>query len=94
MLAPCKHPNIVKFVESFETQDEVFIATEFQAGGDLIHHINRHWDGQHLPEKAVKPLAKGIALGLRYLHSHNIVHRDIKPENIVLTEDCIKDTVP
>ena len=45
VLAPCKHPNVVKFVESFETKDEVFISTEFQAGGDLIHHINKHWDG-------------------------------------------------
>ncbi len=29
VLSPCKHPNIVKFIESFETRDEVYIATEF-----------------------------------------------------------------
>ena len=61
VLAPCKHPNIVKFVESFDTPNEVFIATEFQAGGDLINYINKHWQGNFLPEDAVKPLAAGIA---------------------------------
>ena len=33
----------------------------------------------------VRPIALGVALGLRHLHSHNIVHRNILPENIVLT---------
>ena len=61
VLAPCKHPNIVKFVESFDTPNEVYIATEFQQGGDLINYINKHWQGNFLPEDAVKPLAAGIA---------------------------------
>ena len=84
-MASCRHPNIVRFVESFETNEEVYISTAFQAGGDLIHHINRHWNGANLDEASVKWLAFGIAKGLHYLHSHNIVHRDIKPENVVLT---------
>jgi serine/threonine protein kinase len=64
VMAPCKHPNIVKFIESFETKDEVYISTQFQKGGDLIRHINTHWGGNNLPEKAVKSLAFGIAKGL------------------------------
>lgn len=84
-MAKCRHPNIVRFVESFETQDEVYIATAFQKGGDLINHINEHWGSQSLPEDAVKDLSFGIAKGLHYLHHNNIVHRDIKPENIVLS---------
>ena len=43
ILAPCKHQNIVKFVESFDTPKDVYIATEYQAGGDLISHIIKHW---------------------------------------------------
>ena len=43
ILAPCKHPNIIKFVESFDTPKEVYIATEYQAGGDLINYITKHW---------------------------------------------------
>ena len=53
----------------------------------MIHYINKHWQGNFLPEDAVKPLAVGIAQGLLYLHKNKIVHRDIKPENIVLVED-------
>ena len=84
-MAKCRHPNIVRFVESFETKEEVYISTAFQEGGDLINHINEHWNGQNLPEDAVKELSFGIAKGLHYLHNNNIVHRDIKPENIVLS---------
>ena len=93
-MAQCKHPNVVKMTESFETEDEVYIATSFQKGGDLIQHINTHWDGQSLTEDAVKSLSFGIAKGLHYLHSHNIVHRDIKPENIVLSEDTKDSPTP
>ena len=94
VMSLCKHPNVVKFMESFETKDEVYIATELQEGGDLINHVNKHYDGQHLPEENVRSLLYEIAKGLQYLHNHKIIHRDIKPENIVLTEDHIKNTVP
>ena len=94
VMAQCRHPNIVRFTESFETEDEVYIATSFQKGGDLIHHINENWEGESLPEDAVKTLAFGIAKGLHYLHNHNIVHRDIKPENIVLTSNSKTDPTP
>ena len=84
-MSKCRHPNIVRLVESFETEENVYISTAFQEGGDLINHINEHWEGKQLAEQDVKDLAFGIAKGLHYLHNNNIVHRDIKPENIVLS---------
>ena len=94
VLVSCRHSNIVKLVEAFETKEEAFIVTEYQSGGDLVDHINKHWNRAYLSEEAVKPLARGIASGLNYLHKRNIIHRDIKPENVVLTHDRATDTVP
>jgi len=45
VMAGCRHPNIVRLVESFETEENVYISTAFQEGGDLINHINTHWEG-------------------------------------------------
>ena len=84
-MAPYNHPNIVKYIESFQNKEETYIISEFQKGGDLKSHVKKHWDGQNLPEEEAKSLSFGIAKGLRYLHQHNIVHRDIKPENIMMT---------
>jgi serine/threonine-protein kinase len=77
------HPNIVKFLDTFEHEGQYVIVMEYLAGGSLHDLIKK--------ESIPVDLARGITLELcdALIRSHhlNIIHRDIKPENVLLTED-------
>ncbi|XP_053491266.1 serine/threonine-protein kinase 36-like isoform X1 [Ictalurus furcatus] len=75
-----KHPNIVLLLDSFETQLEVVVVTEY-AEGELFKILE--YDGS-LPESQVREIACQLVSALYYLHSHRILHRDMKPQNILL----------
>ncbi|KAG2470008.1 STK36 kinase, partial [Polypterus senegalus] len=75
-----KHPNIVLLLDSFETEREVVVVTEY-AEGELFQILE---DDGRLPESQVCQIACQLVSALYYLHSHRILHRDMKPQNILL----------
>ncbi|XP_041864512.1 serine/threonine-protein kinase 36 isoform X2 [Melanotaenia boesemani] len=75
-----QHPNIVQLYDSFETETEVVVVTEF-AEGQLFQILE---DDGNLPESQVREIACQLVSALYYLHSHRILHRDMKPQNILI----------
>ncbi|KAJ8386594.1 hypothetical protein AAFF_G00168260 [Aldrovandia affinis] len=75
-----RHPNIVLLLDSFETEREVVVVTEY-AEGELFQILE---DDGNLPETQVREIACQLVSALYYLHSHRILHRDMKPQNILL----------
>ncbi|KAM9497905.1 serine/threonine-protein kinase 36 isoform 2-T3 [Salvelinus alpinus] len=75
-----QHPNIVLLLDSFETEREVVVVTEY-AEGELFQILE---DDGNLPESQVCDIACQLVSALYYLHSHRILHRDMKPQNILL----------
>ncbi|KAM4545825.1 serine/threonine-protein kinase 36 isoform 2-T2 [Odontesthes bonariensis] len=75
-----QHPNIVQLFDSFETETEVVVVTEY-AEGQLFQILE---DDGNLPESQVSEIACQLVSALYYLHSHRILHRDMKPQNILL----------
>ncbi|XP_020647678.3 serine/threonine-protein kinase 36 isoform X1 [Pogona vitticeps] len=74
------HPNIVQMLDSFETDKEVVVVTDY-AEGELFQILQ---DDGNLPEEQVQVIASQLVSALYYLHSHRILHRDMKPQNILL----------
>src|ERR1700689_4301566 len=75
----------VPHLESHGIQDEaLWLATQLVHGPSLdqvVQHSGK------LPERTVRRLGLGIALGLRDIHKAKAVHRDLKPGNVLLIAD-------
>jgi len=70
------HPNIVPIVGV--TVESLDLISDWVPGGDLLEYIVKHPDTDRLP------LLSGIAEGLNYLHSCNVIHGDLKASNILV----------
>ncbi|ORY77690.1 kinase-like domain-containing protein, partial [Protomyces lactucae-debilis] len=84
ILANANHPNVVKYVDMWSDELEIFLVIEFLPGGDLMDYIIRR---ERLPEHETVHIVTQLLDALVYCHSRGITHRDIKPENILLTTD-------
>lgn len=76
-----QHPDIVRILDTGESQGQVWIAMELLNGHDLVRHT---CDGHLLPVPVVLEIGARIATALAHAHTHGVVHRDIKPANVMV----------
>lgn len=88
VLGMLKHPNIIKYYESFLHERAMMIVMEYAAGGSLNDLIQlRANEGIYLEEEEeIAFLFAQIILPMHHIHSKNILHRDLKAHNIFLTK--------
>ncbi len=82
-LTALEHPNILPLLESGEADYFVYYAMPFAAGGSLKQRLERE---RRLSLAEAFAIARQLAAGMDYAHSHNVIHRDIKPENVMFDE--------
>lgn len=75
------HPNIVRYIESFDTKEGTYVITE-KCEGDLFDLIFQK-GGRFSNENEVSYIIHQILVGLEYIHSKNIAHCDLKLSNIM-----------
>ena len=77
------HPNIVRFIDSFEDDKNSYIVMEYADGGDLEQLIK----SGPVDELVGVLIFYQLLLALDEIHRKKIVHKDIKPENILLDSE-------
>ncbi|KAL4574334.1 hypothetical protein LXL04_021163 [Taraxacum kok-saghyz] len=84
MLQQCSHPNVVRYLGSYQGEEYLWIVMEYCGGGSVADLMNV--TDEALDEYQIAYICKEALKGLSYLHSIFKVHRDIKGGNILLTE--------
>lgn len=85
-LRSCDHPNIVKFVDVFLGQENLYLVTELIDGIDLYDFVQEQG---RLSEEDTVTILKQILNTIEYLHSIGVCHRDIKLDNIMINPDTL-----
>ena len=74
------HQNIIHQYSVLDTEDYIYIISEYCSGGELFDYIVSK---RHLPEVEACRIFQQLINGLEYLHKQKICHRDLKPENLL-----------
>jgi NIMA (never in mitosis gene a)-related kinase len=91
LLSTLKHPNIIRYIESFHSWDShLNIVMYYCEGGDLYSKIKKkRSEDQMFEEGKVIEWCIQICMALEYIHKRRILHRDLKTQNIFLTKQEI-----
>ena len=89
LLSKLDNEHIVKYYESFNSENSFNIVMEYCESLDLRKFI-KNQNGKLLDKNIVYNFILDICLGLEEIHSKNIIHRDLKPENIFLKNVQLK----
>ncbi|KAL7294865.1 hypothetical protein TKK_0011790 [Trichogramma kaykai] len=79
------HPNIIQMFDSFETDKQMVIVTEYV---ERELYVILKTNGR-LSEVYSQAIAGDMVSALNYLHSNRIVHRDMKPQNVLMSIDGV-----
>eukprot|EP01065_Artemidia_motanka_P040980 TRINITY_DN5236_c1_g2_i1.p1 TRINITY_DN5236_c1_g2~~TRINITY_DN5236_c1_g2_i1.p1 ORF type:complete len:1270 (+),score=379.09 TRINITY_DN5236_c1_g2_i1:300-4109(+) len=82
------HPGLIRVVESFATENAVFIVMPYFEKGDLASYIV-NYPSPVIPEATVVSFVTQLCEVMVHLHgmTPQVAHRDLKPENILMSND-------
>ncbi|MCH6563012.1 MAG: protein kinase [Myxococcales bacterium] len=80
------HPHIVTVYDILEQDEQLYIVSQYLAGGTVESWVAQA-ENQHLPIAEAVRIGIEICRGLEHAHSRGVIHRDLKPSNVWLTQD-------
>lgn len=84
LLKQLDHPNIVRLIESTETDDgRLCLVTELVQGCDLARLLR----AEKLSHERAMEIFDKVCDAVKHAHAHGLIHRDIKPSNILVGKE-------
>ena len=80
LLSRLDHPNIIKYYETYDDEEEFHIVMTYCTGGELFDYLRARGN---LSEKETAKIIYQILHGIAHCHAKSIVHRDLKAENVL-----------
>eukprot|EP01041_Mallomonas_annulata_P012563 gene12563-26456_t len=88
LLQSLDHPNIVRYLDSFISENDLVIVVEWAAAGDLKRQLRKAQERNvGFDERVIWKYFSQMCDALKHMHDKRIMHRDLKPANIFLTID-------
>ncbi len=81
ILFEVRHPFVVFLRFAFQSDEKLYLITDFYAGGSLFYHLRK---SRCFSEVRARFYASELLLALSHLHSHQIIYRDLKLENVLM----------
>ena len=78
------HPNIVGYYGSFVVGSNLWILSEYMAGGSLFDILKFGYGSGIKDESIIAYIASQVVTALAYLHENKEIHRDIRSGNILI----------
>lgn len=66
LLSGLRHPNVIEYLNCYETRNHLWVIFEYCAGGDLLRLLKQD---SRLPEDRVRIFGRQICAGLLHIHS-------------------------
>jgi dual specificity protein kinase YAK1 len=76
---------IIYFKDDFIDNDIQYLVFEF-----MKINLYNYYKNTYLNIEEIIFITRNVTLGLKYIHSLNIIHCDLKPENIMITQESNK----
>ncbi|XP_056645407.1 serine/threonine-protein kinase SIK3-like isoform X1 [Diorhabda sublineata] len=81
ILKKLKHPHITRLYQLMETNQTIYLVTEYASKGEIFDHLVAKG---RMTEPEAKRIFNQIVSAVSYCHSQGVVHRDLKAENLLL----------
>ncbi|MEX0271072.1 serine/threonine protein kinase [Leptolyngbyaceae cyanobacterium UHCC 1019] len=78
--AHCKHPGLVRLIDSFEAEDEAIAVLDYTPGQPMLEVV--HTQGALAESQAVHYIQQ-VGSALAELHDKGLLHRNVTPKNVI-----------